>query len=86
MNKKLSLALVLLVTTMGVAIVTIIMSVKPVLALTPPFALIVAPLAFLLVKKQNLLVMLRTLHQARKLRFLYSARDVPKTFHLDKRA
>ena len=36
MNKKLSLALVLLVTTMGVAIVTTIMSVKPVLALAPP--------------------------------------------------
>ena len=36
MNKKLSLALVLLVTTMGAAMLTTIMNVKPVLALAGP--------------------------------------------------
>jgi hypothetical protein len=36
MNKKLSVALVLLVTTMAAAVVTTIMTVKPVLALAPP--------------------------------------------------
>ena len=36
MNKKLSLALVLLVTTMGAAMLTTILTVKPVLALAPP--------------------------------------------------
>jgi hypothetical protein len=36
MNKKLSVALLLLVTTMGAAMLTTIMTVKPVLALTGP--------------------------------------------------